>query len=260
MPAANAGSTGAGTAIAKGIQAFEAAPAPAQENVPVAAAPEPPPQVAALAPPAAVQPQSPAAPVAAPAAVVPPIAAAPAPAPAAAPAAVAPTLGAPVAAPAARMPTDKGIALALEHYQTVTVNPGQSISELAVRRYGQASHTILDMVKLANPSLRNVDVVSVGQTLQLPQLDEGLVVLRQGPDQYALLLLSSPAWQRVKNLEVVLKQKGLQAQVQETDFGPGRTVYRLLIGGMGSREAAVSTGKKVQRLFREDDQVAALAR
>ena len=65
---------------------------------------------------------------------------------------------------------------------------------------------------------------------------------------------------RVKNLEVVLRQRGLQAQVQETDFGPGRTVYRLMIGGLASREAAVNTGKKVQRLFREDDQVAALAR
>jgi hypothetical protein len=64
----------------------------------------------------------------------------------------------------------------------------------------------------------------------------------------------------VKNLEVILRQRGLQAQVQETDFGPGRTVYRLLIGGLPTRESALSTGKKVQRLFREDDQVAALVR
>jgi hypothetical protein len=182
----------------------------------------------------------------------------------AAPAPDAPVTSAPVVAVPAVVPpapaTDRGVSLALQRYQTVTVSPGQSISELAMRQYGQASHTILDMVKLANPNLRNVDVVSVGQTLQLPALDEGLVVLRQGQDQYALLLLSSPGWQRVKNLEVVLKQRGFQAQVQETDFGPGRTVYRLMVGGLASRESALNTGKKVQQLFREDDKIAALAR
>jgi hypothetical protein len=186
----------------------------------------------------------------------PPVAA---PAPAA-PAGRVPALAVPAVVPPALASTDRGISLALERYQTVTVNPGQSISELAMRQYGQASHTILDMVKLANPNLRNVDVVSVGQTLQLPALDDGLVVLRQEQGQYALLLLSSPAWQRVKNLEVVLKKRGFPAQVQETDFGPGRTVYRLMVGGLSSRESALNTGKKVQRLFREDDQIAALAR
>lgn len=232
-----------GNAAAKNMQAFDAAPAPDD------------PQVAALPPAVARQDvPAPAAPAIAPNTQAAPQVAAPA-----APVAPAPTL-APVAAAPMRAQDDRGVALALQHYQTVTVNAGQSISELAVRQYGQASPTILDVVKLANPSLRNVDVVSVGQTLQLPQLDDGLVVLKQGQDQYALLLLSSPAWQRVKNLEVVLRQRGLQAQVQETDFGPGRTVYRLMIGGLGSREAAVNTGKRVQRLFREDDQVAALAR
>lgn len=231
-------------AIARNPQAFDAVPPPAREPAQVAAVPP-----GAVVRQEAVPPQVPAA-----------VANPPAIPPVAAPVVAAPTLGAPIAVAPARVQDDRGVALALQHYQTVTVNPGQSISELAVRQYGQASPTILDVVKLANPNLRNVDVISVGQTLQLPQLDDGLVVLRQGQDQYALLLLSSPAWQRVKNLEVVLRQRGLQAQVQETDFGPGRTVYRLMIGGLSSREAAVNTGKKVQRLFREDDQVAALAR
>jgi hypothetical protein len=155
--------------------------------------------------------------------------------------------------------SDRGIALALQRYQTVTVGQGNRFRNWQCGKYGQASHTILDMVACQS-SLRNVDVVTSGQNMRLPELDEDLVLLRQGHDQYALLLLSTPAWQRVKNLEVVLRQKGLQAQVQETDFGPGHTVYRLLIGGLASRESALATGKRVQRLFREDDQVAALAR
>jgi hypothetical protein len=64
----------------------------------------------------------------------------------------------------------------------------------------------------------------------------------------------------VKGLEAVLRQRGFPAQVQKTDFGPGRTVYRLQLAGLSSREAAVATGKKVQRLLREDEQIAALAR
>jgi general secretion pathway protein A len=156
--------------------------------------------------------------------------------------------------------SDGGVSLALQRYKPVTIRPGQSISELAVRQYGQASYTFMDVVKLANPTLRNVDVVSVGQVLQLPELDDGHVVLQLGDGRYGLLLLSSPAWQKVKGLEAGLRQRGFSAQVQTTDFGPGRTVYRLLIGGMSSREAAVTAGRKVRQLLREDEQIAALAR
>lgn len=159
-----------------------------------------------------------------------------------------------------RRASDEGVSLALQRYKEVTIRPGQSISEVAVRQYGQASYTFLDVVKLANPGLRDVDVVSVGQVLQLPELDDGHVVLKQTDGSFGLLLLSSPAWQKVKGLEVGLRQRGFSAQVQTTDFGPGRTVYRLLIRGMPSHEAAVATGKKVRQLLREDEQIAALAR
>jgi len=154
----------------------------------------------------------------------------------------------------------QGLDLALERYEPVVVDPNQSISQIAARKYGQASHTMLDVMKMANPSIRDVDVVSVGQTLRLPELDEGLVLLRQHDGQLALLLLSSPNWSRVKGIETALRQHKFNAQVRETDFGAARKVYRLLIAGLPSRDAAIATGKKVQRLFREDEQIAALAR
>ena len=43
------------------------------------------------------------------------------------------------------------------NFEHVVVRNGDSMSEIAVRKYGQASYTILDLLKLANPELTDMD-------------------------------------------------------------------------------------------------------
>jgi LysM repeat protein len=152
-----------------------------------------------------------------------------------------------------------GVKLAMKTYQTVRVQPGETVSEIAVRNYGQASPTILDMMKIANPSIRNIDVIAVGQSLELPQLDEGFVVIQQGGG-YSLLLMSTPIQQRANEIEAALRQHGFQARVKRADFGSGQTVSRVMVGGLPNRDAALDVGKRLQKLFREDERIAAMAR
>jgi len=150
--------------------------------------------------------------------------------------------------------------VASQRFEAVRVRPGDSVSALATRKYGQASYTILDLMRIANPGLRDVNVISVGRTLRLPELDDGLVLLRQSDRRYAILLMTTPIPRMAKDIETALRRRGLGAEVRQSRFGNGETVYRLFIADLPSREAALAAGDRVQRIFREDERIAAMAR
>jgi general secretion pathway protein A len=257
-------------------------PAPVNPQVPpvVAAAPAaapPVPAVPAYVPPQAAAPAlpvapAPAAPVAAPPVAAPPVAALP-PVVAVPPAAAVPPV---VAAVPGIPPGQVGLAptpakeveppnqnadlrLVLPDYRRIQVRPGDSISQIATNTYGQASATMLDLMKMANPSIRDIDIISVGQEIRLPQLDQGLAVLQQPNGQYALLVLSTPAEARAREIGRALRKHGFEARVGKADFGGGRDVWRVVIGDLNDRNSAQSVGKQLQRVVRDDSRIAAMA-
>ena len=91
---------------------------------------------------------------------------------------------------------------------------------------------MLDLMKMANPSIRDIDIISVGQELRLPQLDQGLAVLQETDGQYALLVLSTPLENRAREIGRALRQHGFEARVGKANFGGGRDVWRVVIGDL----------------------------
>jgi general secretion pathway protein A len=252
-----------------------AAPVPPQPAAPAAASAPASAAAPVVAPGAAQQPVSApppvpaaaAAPMAAPpAAPVAAAAAAPLPAAAAPPAivvAAAPPVAAPAHAalppPAAASETVDDLRLVLPDYRRIMVKPGDSISQIANATYGQASATMLDLMKMANPSIRDIDVIAVGQELRLPQLDQGLAVLQEPGGHYALLVLSTPVESRAREIGKALRKHGFEARVGRANFGGGRFVWRVVIGGLPDRAAAQVVGRQLQRVVREDTRIAAMA-
>jgi hypothetical protein len=273
--AAPAGAPPAGVYVPSGaapgapapVAAAPAANAPAPAAAPPAAAP-----VAAVPPVVALIPAvpnsaapsgvgvAPHAPAAAPVvasvpALLPPAAVVPAPAAVA----VAPLPQTPPKVPEAAPETADALRLVLPEYRRIQVRPGDSVSQIATTTYGQASATMLDLMKMANPSIRDIDIIAVGQELRLPQLDQGLAVLQEPDGQYALLVLSTPLENRAREIGRALRKHGFEARVGKADFGAGRDVWRVLIGDLGDRSEAQSVGKELQRVVREDTRIAAMA-
>jgi len=143
-------------------------------------------------------------------------------------------------------------------FEQVVVRNGDSMSEIAARKYGQASYTILDLLKLANPELRNMDLITVGQTIKLPELGEGFPILNDGTGQYALLVFSTPQEHRASSFQKVLRGRGLDARVLGADVGSQKRMYRVVLSGFKDRDEAIAAGRQLQRLFREDTRVAQL--
>ncbi len=149
--------------------------------------------------------------------------------------------------------------LALHRYQYVQVVPEDSISEIAIRHYGQASPTILDLMKMANPKIRNINQISPGQTLRLPQLEQGLVLLRQSDSRHGLLLISLTSRGRANEIRSALRRQGFGARVSSAELGGGRKVWRVIIGDLENREVALQVGRDLQKLFRRDRRIAEMA-
>lgn len=149
--------------------------------------------------------------------------------------------------------------LALNRYQYVQVVPEDSISQIAIRQYGQASPTILDLMKLANPKISDINQISPGQTLRLPQLEQGLVLLKQPDDRYGLLLISLNSRGRANEIRSALRRQGFGARVAEANLGGGQTVWRVIVGDLENREVALQVGADLQQLFRRDRRISAMA-
>src|SRR5215468_10991294 len=245
-PAAAVGASGSAAPPAQGMAVPAGQPVAAPGGAaPMAPAPAQPIVVASLPPPA---------PVAAASAPAAPAASAPIPVAAGIPPGpVVPKL--PEAAPE----TADSLRLVLPDYRRIQVRPGDSVSQIATSTYGQASATMLDLMKMANPSIRDIDIIAVGQELRLPQLDQGLAVLQEPDGQYALLVLSTPAEQRAREIGRALRKHGFEARVGRADFGGGRAVWRVVIGDLADRAAAQAVGKQLQRVVREDTRIAAMA-
>jgi general secretion pathway protein A len=144
------------------------------------------------------------------------------------------------------------------HFAQVMVHGGDSVSTVALRKYGQATYTILDLLKLANPGLHDIDVISTGQTLRLPELSEGFPILNDSVGHYGLLVYSTPQAQRATALQHALRSHGFEAYVSEGNLGPQRPVFRVVVSGFGGRDEGAAVGQRLQKLFREDTRIAQL--
>jgi len=166
------------------------------------------------------------------------------------------------AAPAeAEKPAPSGaVRLTGAEFDQIKVQDGDSFAQIAVRKYGQSSYTILDLLKLANPDVKDIDRISAGQTLALPRLTQGFSIVEQSGRGYSVLVFSSPNAARATSLSKALRARGFAAQVSGARIGPGHNVQRVVIGPFASEAEAADASRDVQRAFREDEQLAALGR
>ncbi len=140
-------------------------------------------------------------------------------------------------------------------YGNLVVRPGDSLSAIARAKYGQSSYTVLDLIKLANPEVEDVDLIVPGQTLRLPDVKEGPPVVREGPGRYALLVLSTPNGKRAQALVRALRQRGFDAHASPTELGAQKKVFRVTVQAGSAREDALRTGSALQRVLREDAEI-----
>jgi type II secretory pathway predicted ATPase ExeA len=142
------------------------------------------------------------------------------------------------------------------HFSRRVVRAGDSLASIALQKYGQATYTILDLVRLANPEIRDIDHVSVGQTIRLPELTEGFPILNEGSGRYGLLVFSTPQASSAAALQKALRDHNFDARISSGSGGTRKPVFRVLVSGFGDRSTVATVGAQLQQLFRQDAKIA----
>ncbi len=143
-------------------------------------------------------------------------------------------------------------------FAQVQVHGGDSMSGIAMRKYGQATYTILDLLKLANPELKDINLISVGQTIRLPELGDTFPILTDESGKYSLLVYSTSGVERANALRRALHGRGFDAHVAAGEVSQERPVFRVVVSSDGGREELAAIGRQLQKLFREDTRIAQL--
>ncbi|MGD0945881.1 MAG: AAA family ATPase [Candidatus Binatia bacterium] len=143
-------------------------------------------------------------------------------------------------------------------FAEVVVRGGDSMSAIALRKYGHATYTILDLLKLANPDLRDINMITIGQKIRLPELGDGFPILSDGSGRYSLLVYSSHVGGRATAVQNALRSRGFDARVSQGSIGYQKPVFRVVISRGNNREELIGLGRQLQKLFREDTRIAQL--
>ncbi len=130
----------------------------------------------------------------------------------------------------------------------VPVRPGDTLTELAARRYGRVSFTLLDAIKSANPSIGDIDLIWAGQSLVLPPIDGALRVRQEEDGGYTAWVISAGSLQSAQDYVAQLAEMGFAGRISlvSTDAGPRTRFVRIWVGGFDSAEEAGRTARRLR--------------
>jgi hypothetical protein len=129
------------------------------------------------------------------------------------------------------LPSTKGRTLILRY--------GSTISHIATEVYGDNAALGMELIKESNPAIKDLDVVSTGQQLVLPQITKDILIRQQADNSYRVILGSflnrRAAEVAARRMLTINHAVVITANRVSTDF----VLFRLEVDGLPSREEAV---------------------
>jgi general secretion pathway protein A len=119
--------------------------------------------------------------------------------------------------------------------QTATVQKGDTIFSLARKYYQSDNRTIIDFILQANPGIRYSSIITPGERVKIPEINESAHILKSGDYNYAIHLATyaNPAAAVAYQNEPLLKS--YRVQVIPFTVAPLVNLYRIVAGPFKSR-------------------------
>jgi general secretion pathway protein A len=117
------------------------------------------------------------------------------------------------------------------------VKAGESLTKIARETYGVSNNTVIDLIHMANPAIKNINRIVAGQTILLPLIEKQDLIVSDEKGSYHIHYASfynfEKAMQSVKELmDKDEKRFIIRTQQQENE------VYRVYSGIFKSRDEA----------------------
>jgi len=133
----------------------------------------------------------------------------------------------------------------------VSVAPGDTLLELAARRYGTSNLTTLDMLKLVNPGIRDVDLIIAGQGLLFPDPGPASRVLRDDAG-YTVLAMTTQTLSRALALQSSLEdQLDRPVSLERVSTPGGPSQFRVSVRGIGEHAEAAAIATALGSILRD---------
>lgn len=127
---------------------------------------------------------------------------------------------------------------------TIIVKQGDILSKIIYDEYGILNDAILyEMVKSANPSIQDIDQISVGQKIILPVLDVNSHIVELAPGIYSFHAASFISYIKAKKYLNKIMDKNYPIYLTPVKGIGGKTWYRVLVGQFPNRIDALNLAK-----------------
>lgn len=126
--------------------------------------------------------------------------------------------------------------------QARSLQPGNTLSGMALEMYGSHSMLGLDLIKEFNPHLEDLDRIRAGEAIVFPPLTQETLVRQQADGSYRLILASFHKQSEAEKLLRDVRQKGYTADIAPRQVARSLSVYRVEIEGLPDH-AAVSRAR-----------------
>jgi type II secretory pathway predicted ATPase ExeA len=121
----------------------------------------------------------------------------------------------------------------------LTVRPGDTLSSMATSVYGEASPLVLDLVMHANPELKSLDRISVGQQLVFPHITPEGLVRRTSNGRHVIHAATVSSAARASELQAKISQQGYAVSVFPIPISASQQWFRVLVGEFDAPDGAV---------------------
>jgi type II secretory pathway predicted ATPase ExeA/phage tail protein X len=128
-------------------------------------------------------------------------------------------------------------------YKTVLAKEGDIVSSLVLKEYGILSDTICDIVKRANPEIEDLDQISIGQKIILPNLDIDNMIVEVGKGVFSVHIASFSSYDDAKQYFKKSAMEKLPISISPVKITGRKLWYRVTVGNFSSRAQAIEFAK-----------------
>lgn len=134
---------------------------------------------------------------------------------------------------------------------TVAVAPGDTLTELAARRYGATNLTVLDMLRVVNPDVRDVDLIIAGSGLEFPDPGPEARILPDGRG-YAVLAMTTQTLSRALAVQSSLEDRlARPVSLERVATLGGPSIFRVSVRGLSDRSQASDIAEGLGPILRD---------
>jgi hypothetical protein len=119
--------------------------------------------------------------------------------------------------------------------ETITVKKGDTVTELAIKVYGFVDENLIDMLKVHNPTIPNLDFISIGQKITFPPLS--VEKIKYGPT-YTVHVASFKPFEAARAYFQKMVELGYEPYIIPVYDAAKGKMYRVTLANFESREKA----------------------